>query len=754
MPKLTARLSVRSLLYLATLLPSAVMIGLGGVQIAKSYTDYQNAGGVKLVQRLSNAGAELAQSLPAEMFVKPEQLPDARKRSDAAFAALYEAYDAYAAAGATDPAVDADMKYIHDNQQRWLDFRGAVDKKKGVMTQMLLSIGMGLKPVSDAAIDITRLSGANVNDSSVSRLINGYNAMIKVGDASSIEKINGEAFLSGKELTPIQKSALITSKTYFEIYSPVMLQNLPADLTKPYSDFMSTDGQKLIDGQRPNMYASNKATNVDPAVADGWTKSTDARSAIFGDMLSRTSTYIDAATTANYAAAKSSLLIFGSLTGGAAILIILISMTAVSGITQPLRAIKKRMTDLADGETASEVPHSDRRDEIGEMAHAVEYFRQGAIENARLQAEADQLRTQAEAERSQLQRIAEEEAAHKLAQATGGLAAAMKRLASGDLLCEVNEQFSNEFETLRHDFNASVQQLRDALSTVGKLASEVDGGSSEISDASSSLAKRTEQQAAALEEITSNVKATTQRTQDARQVVRNASSKAAASALVVRNAVEAMQKIETSSHQINQIIGVIDEIAFQTNLLALNAGVEAARAGDAGKGFAVVAQEVRELAQRSASAAKEIKQLISNSSQAVGEGVKLVNDTGSGLTAIEKLVLDINEHMDAIAVAAQEQATGLAEVNSAVNHMDQATQQNAAMVEEMNAAGAGLSTESARLRELLSNFRLGAEIQGLKATAGAMRAAATPAPTRAAAPMKFAAAGGRAASSGDDWQEF
>ncbi len=173
--------------------------------------------------------------------------------------------------------------------------------------------------------------------------------------------------------------------------------------------------------------------------------------------------------------------------------------------------------------------------------------------------------------------------------------------------------------------------------------------------------------------------------------MRNTRSRAEHSGVVVGNAVTAMERIEHASKQISQIISVIDEIAFQTNLLALNAGVEAARAGEAGKGFAVVAQEVRELAQRSANAAKEIKALIGNSEVAVSEGVKLVNETGDGLTAIAGLVQAINEHMDAIASAAQEQSVGLGEVNQAVNHMDQATQKNAAMVEEMNAASAGLA---------------------------------------------------------------
>jgi hypothetical protein len=194
-----------------------------------------------------------------------------------------------------------------------------------------------------------------------------------------------------------------------------------------------------------------------------------------------------------------------------------------------------------------------------------------------------------------------------------------------------------------------------------------------------------------------------------------------------------MRKIEESSQQISNIIGVIDEIAFQTNLLALNAGVEAARAGEAGKGFAVVAQEVRELAQRSAQAAKEIKGLIQNSSAEVGTGVKLVRDTGSALKTISGFIVEINTHMESIATSAKEQSVGLAEVNTAVNAMDQTTQQNAAMVEQSNAASNTLANEAVRLRELVSQFRLegasAARAGGLRTARSADSAVASPART-------------------------
>jgi len=383
-------------------------------------------------------------------------------------------------------------------------------------------------------------------------------------------------------------------------------------------------------------------------------------------------------------------------------------------VTKPVGVLTHSMTELAQGNLSVSIGGVERRDEIGAMARSVQIFQQAALRNKALEAEAAEARITSENERVEVQRRAEAEAEERLLQATGSLATGLRHLASGNLRCEIETPLAAQFEALRHDFNSSVSQLRAAMSQVGQAASLVNSGSYEISQASDNLSKRTEQQAAsleetaaALEEVTANVQSTSKRAGDARDLVRGARSRAENSSQVVGNAVSAMGRIEHSSKQISQIISVIDEIAFQTNLLALNAGVEAARAGEAGKGFAVVAQEVRELAQRSANAAKEIKALIGNSEVAVSEGVKLVNDTGEGLSAIADLVLQINQHMDAIATAAQEQSMGLSEINSAVNHMDQATQQNAAMVEEMNAAGAGLAEESKRLGELLSAFRTG-----------------------------------------------
>jgi len=382
-------------------------------------------------------------------------------------------------------------------------------------------------------------------------------------------------------------------------------------------------------------------------------------------------------------------------------------------ISQPVKAITSSMTRLAGGDTASAIPYASRTDEIGSMAGAVETFRQTALAKIKADKEIEASRVLSEGERQRRAEIDRARAA-AMGQATNGLAGSLKKLAEGALTIQIIEPFDPDFEPLRRDFNSAVAQLCRTLNKVAGSTAGIDTGSNEIAHSANDLARRTEQQAAALEqtaaaldEITANVASSSKRAEEARKVAAEANASATTSGIIVAQAVDAMSRIEQSANEISNIIGVIDEIAFQTNLLALNAGVEAARAGEAGKGFAVVAQEVRELAQRSAKAAKEIKALIHTSSGEVATGVELVSKTGGVLKQIGEFVVAMNQHVDAIAASSREQSVGLAEINTAVNSLDQTTQQNAAMVEEASAASASLADESATLRELIGQFKVG-----------------------------------------------
>ncbi len=381
-------------------------------------------------------------------------------------------------------------------------------------------------------------------------------------------------------------------------------------------------------------------------------------------------------------------------------------------VVRPVRQMTDAMAALAAGDIAVDIPAQDRRDEIGKMAAAVLVFRNNESERRQLQAESENQRNQTEEER-RMREGEKNRKSEETGRAVALLAEGLELLAQGDITCQIREGFPPELDQLRENFNNSVARLHEALMTVGHAAEAINSGSGEIRNSADGLARRTEQQsasveetAAALEEITATVRESAYRAEEMGALVARARTAAERSGDVVERAVSAMRGIEKSSGEISSIIGVIDEIAFQTNLLALNAGVEAARAGVAGKGFAVVAQEVRELAQRSASAAKEIKTLIHASGEQVQAGVTLVDETGAALRAIVREVQEINSHVSAIVHAAREQSQGLQEVNLAMNQMDQGTQQNAAMVEEQTAASHRLAEEAAELHALLTQFKL------------------------------------------------
>ena len=445
---------------------------------------------------------------------------------------------------------------------------------------------------------------------------------------------------------------------------------------------------------------------------------------LINDIVIKTNAY-DAA---NEAEAKVELGRYQALMfGGAAVVLGLIMLGVLAigkAVVKPISSMTAYMATLAEGAYDQDVPFHDRADEIGAMAKSVNIFRAALADRSRARDEQEAGRLQIEQERARnLEQV--RLADHERSLAIDRLAESLHRLSQRDLTGDLDEVFPEQYQALQKDFNAALVSLRETVGAIVGSAHQVDDGAESISQAADDLSRRTEQTAASLEQtaaaldqITATVRQTSTAADACQGAVNNALNTAQSSEKVVESAMSAMGAIAASSSEIGQIIGVIDEIAFQTNLLALNAGVEAARAGDSGRGFAVVAQEVRALAQRSASAAKQIKALISASSDHVAQGVSLVGETTAALRSIVEQVDRINELVCDIAGSTREQSTSLAEVNRAVNQMDQVTQQNAAMVEETTAASHDLRTEAAQLSQLIARFQAGDQsLRPPKATA-------------------------------------
>ena len=408
-------------------------------------------------------------------------------------------------------------------------------------------------------------------------------------------------------------------------------------------------------------------------------------------------------------------LALGLAIGGLVLLAAALSVLAIASrklIARPLLGLRAAVGELAEHRYDQAVAETDRADEIGAIARALETLRAELAKAQALRDQQDALRRAADADRDRAAALtlSIDEQTAVVRQVGEALAA----VAEGDLSRRIAGPFAPVYEPLRADFNTAVQSLEQAIGEIAQAADAIGAASDTLSRSSTELARRTERQAQGLERASGSLNAVTGAMDEAaagadetRRLVASARGEADEGGGVVAEAARTMDDIDVSSRQIGDIVGLIDEIAFQTNLLALNAGVEAARAGEAGRGFAVVAQEVRALAQRSADSAKQIKSLIVQSNTRVEAGVAQVERTGAALHGVAGRMAGIDAAATRIAASVREQAQDLSAVNAEVAAIERFTQENLAMVDQARVADEALAGEGARLMELVGRFRLG-----------------------------------------------
>jgi methyl-accepting chemotaxis protein len=379
----------------------------------------------------------------------------------------------------------------------------------------------------------------------------------------------------------------------------------------------------------------------------------------------------------------------------------------------PLAVLAVTTRTVAEGKLDIAVGGQNRKDEIGTVAKALEQFRLSLSEQRNLEQQHRQSREQAEADRAAHMRQRETEAS-SLQSVVVALGDGLTNLVNGNLAYRITALFPDDLEPLRQNFNEALASLSDTMAAIGQNSVAVRDGSDQMRGNAAHLAERTGEQAKAISQtnqsiggIANSVQEQIKLAEKAGEIARRALSGTQVSGHIMRETISAMETIQGSSREINQIISVIEEIAFQTNLLALNAGVEAARAGESGKGFAVVAQEVRELASRSSKAAKEISGILQKSTAEVESGVALVTKAGRSLEEVDQHVTGMNDQISEIMSSTREEAKVLQDVSVAVSRLDRMTVENGSLVEETTQAIYRVAEGAEEMDHRLGHFVIG-----------------------------------------------
>ena len=716
MSTLLARFSISRRIAIVACLPLIGLIALAGLMLNSNLQAYSKAGFLQELAVAIDELGELSHKLQVERGLSagfigskaaaaPDTLIAARAETDAEIAQFGPMV-----AGIAESAGDgmaASLGGIGDALSRVAAHRTAMDAGEMTGPENMAFYSGIIDRIIETGFNSTEIA----SDAAIARQIVAMMNLTGVKEYAGRERGMIAGALGAGELAPRTYVSFIGSVSKQQVLAENFLVSEPRDSRAKYEGMLASSGIGEVEALRERLIAASGDIAAAGLDSQQWFSVTTARIDALRSIEQSVVADIIGQAGANAAASRQSILISGAANGALILVVIIIGLLVTRSITRPLGGLSDAMGRISAGDLDLAIPGQGLNDEIGAMSRALQVFQDGAREKIRIEAEMDRERSMSDRERAERE-AAKAAEAEATSQAVSAFARALDDLAAGDLTVVIDTPFSPELDNLRLNFNAAVGRLGDTLARVHAAIDTINAGAGEMRAAADDLCVRTEQQAAslqetssALEQITATVAHSSQSATEASAMASSTQQSTEKSLVVVGDAIASMGRIENASGRISSIIGVIDDIAFQTNLLALNAGVEAARAGEAGKGFAVVAQEVRELAQRSATAAKEIKALIRESSHEVTDGVKHVTATGEALDAIAKHITDISRHIESIATASTQQSTGLSQCNVAVSSLDQSTQQNAAMVEETTAVTHRLAGDSATLAELVGQFR-------------------------------------------------
>jgi methyl-accepting chemotaxis protein len=698
-------------------------LAVGAADIGNFVHELQRERGASAVF-IGSKGAQLRAELPQQ-----RKLTDERRRNASAFLASQKAV---AASNEYRAALDSAERIVAelDNRRQQIDGLSITAPDSNVYFNGAVA---ALLAVSGEIAKVSTHSGATT-------AITSYVALMQGKERAGQERATGAAGVSAGKFDVNGYTRVIGLQAEQDAYFATF--NAAASPTQRIFFRETMSGPVIENVAKMRNLVANGGMSGEMKGLDGksWFDATTARIDLMKKIEDRVAEELKSLTATIQGHATTTLTILAATIASIMLGCLVLVYFIARDITVPMKALTGGMRELAAGNFDVVLPGVGRKDEIGDIAGAVDEFKMRLEEKMRLEAEKEaEIARREQAEREERARR-EAEQARIVAEVVAELGQGLENLAKGNLTYRVSKEFTAEYKKIQEDFNGAIGQLQDTVQRIASSSMEISNAAAEIATATTDLSQRTEEQAASLEEtsasmeeIAATVKQNAENAQRANELTRETREVAGRGEAVVAEAVTAMAGIEESSRRISDIISVIDEIARQTNLLALNAAVEAARAGEAGRGFAVVASEVRSLAQRSSQAAKDIKDLIVNSSGQVEHGVQLVNRAGDSLKEILQSIRSVADIVADIANASTEQAAGVDQINKALAQMDEVTQQNSALVEENAATAKTLEDQSSALDGRVAVFQLDTAGQAPAAPAPAPRRPSVKAPARKAA---------------------